>query len=202
MAAINTDKLGDNNLILVMSLVTLVVLALTGIVSKFLVSGIILDTKVVAAKSKADDQLKKNLVSAPKLVEEFAALGTDAGVLADALPATADFPSLLVAVENMGLNAGLQLRAVTPSSGGATLAPVASAAGTAPVAQKYSFAVTFGGRYDSLQRFLTNVQTYARPLRVTSIQLSGTGSSLGGAIEFETYYQGKASLPIGTEIIK
>jgi Tfp pilus assembly protein PilO len=204
-----TQKLSSNNFIIVMLLITLLTLGISGIVVKMLFSSITRDMKVVSAKSKADKQLKENLKAAPLLVDDFNALGEEKTLLENALPTSIDFPSLMVTIENMTTVSGLKLKSIEPTL--VTVDDAAAAGGTAaastanseaPQPQTYAFSIATDGTYESLQKFLQDVETSARPMRVTAVQMNGSSKSLSAQIDLETYYQDKAQLPLGKETIK
>jgi hypothetical protein len=112
---------------------------------------------------------------------------------------------LIVTLENMSNNSGLQLKSVAPNSGGGTVSAAGAATTSSPLAataQTYPFSVTFGGTYDGLQKFLSQVETSARPMRVVGLELSGSGNALTGEIDMQTFYQAKAQLPFSEETIK
>ncbi|HEY6737122.1 MAG TPA: hypothetical protein VI322_05390 [Candidatus Saccharimonadia bacterium] len=209
--------LAGNNLILVLMLVSFLAVGAGVLVGKSLVATILLNKKVLDAKIKADKQLATDYENSSKLVAEYGNLGPLARLVNDSLPTTKDIPGILVTLENMGLQSGLTIKSVAPVTVGST----ASAAGstetsnasstTGPVPaekvgvpQPQSFVVTvgFNGSYTALQKFLADVETSVRPMRLVNLQLSGGGNSLGGQADIQTYYQDKASLPIETETIK
>jgi Tfp pilus assembly protein PilO len=207
MARVKTENISNNNLMIILLLISLLVVGASALIVKTLFTSIVRDTKVVTAKSAADKQLKDDLDAAPKLVDSYATLGTQATVLADALPNGIDLPSLIVSVENMTADAGLKLKTVAPAqvavdATGAGAGSTNTDASSAPAPQVYPFSVTFDGTYASLQKFLSDVETSARPMRVTGVQINGSGSALSGEIDMETYYQDKAQLPFSTETIK
>lgn len=215
-----TDKLSSNNLFIIILLVSLIVVGITVLASKALITTIVRDTKVASAKLTADNQLKENQKSAPELVSAYQSLGPTAAVLASALPNTPDFPSIIVTLENIGKLSGVKIKSVTPrpvtSTAAPAAAPVSSTGGTTttttttteekkattPTAQPYTYTVALAGSYDSIQRLLKAFEVSARPVRVTSVQFSGTGSALAATMTVETYYQDKATLPFSTETIK
>jgi hypothetical protein len=209
MATKTEGKLSGNNLIIVLALVTFLAVGVTALVAKALVASIVLDTKVVSAKSLADKNLKTDLEAAPKLVDAYNALGAQANVLADALPNTADFPSLIVELENISGITGVKIKSVSPSLTGAATtgdpaagtAP-ATTAGEVPTPQTYSYTVTFDGTYASLVGVLGSLETSARPMRVVGLQATGTGGALSVELDVDTFYMDKAQLPIGKETIK
>lgn len=202
-----TQKLSSNNFIIVMLLITLLVLGISGIAVKTLFTSITRDMKVVSAKSKADKQLKENLKAAPLLVDDFNALGEEKTLLDNALPTSIDFPSLMVVTENMTAVAGLKLKSIAPTlNAGSDVTAAGASAPTAsseaPQPQTYAFSITADGTYESLQKFLAEVETSARPMRVVAAQMNGSSKSLSAQIDLETYYQDKAQLPLGKETIK
>ena len=208
MAAIKAEKLSSNNLIIIMLLITLLALGAAGLIGKALVTSIVRDTKVVTAKSAADKNLKTDLAAAPDLVSAYSNLNDKARIIADALPTEPDFPSLIVTLETMTTDAGLQLKTVTPAvatdtttTGTPTSTPSTDAS-VPPQPQTYKFGVNFTGSYTSLYKFLSEIETSARPMRVVDIQMAGGGSSLTGQIDMETFYQDKAQLPFSEVTVK
>jgi Tfp pilus assembly protein PilO len=198
-----TDQMSSSNLIIMMLLITLIAVGVTVLVSKSLVTTIIRDGKVVQKKSAAEKQLTKDVDAAPNLVSSYGELNEKGAVLADALPNNPDFPSLIVTLENMSRTAGLKLKNVAPSLATSDTEPQATGdSSVAPVPQPYKFSVGFTGGFVGLSKLLTTLETSARPMRVLDIQLTGGGSSLNGLLDVETYYQAKAVLPIGKEIVK
>lgn len=216
-----TDKLSSNNLFIVILLITLVVIGITVLASKALISTIVRDTKVASAKLTADNQLKENQKNAPELVNSYQSLGPSAAVLVTALPNTPDFPSIIVTLENIGKLSGVRVKTVTPSAA-TSAAPVATtttpatdtaatastttaaadAKPTTPEPQTFTYSVGLAGSYDSIQRFLKALEVSARPVRVTEVQFSGTGAALAATMNIQTYYQDKATLPFSEEPIK
>jgi hypothetical protein len=77
-----------------------------------------------------------------------------------------------------------------------------SGAPVAPAPQTYQLTINFAGTYAGLQKLFGEFQVSARPMRVTGVQLAGTGGSLSGEIDIQTYYQAAAQWPFGTETIK
>jgi len=209
------QQLSNNNLIIVMVLITLLVLGVTAYVAKTLIADISLNATVIGLKSKADSQVKQDVTAAPNLVDSFNNLGASANVLSDALPGTADFPSLIVEMENIANDAGVSLKTVNPQAAGGigtqAAAPVASAAAStatssssvaAPIPQAFPFSIEVNGSYASMLKVFSDLEVSARPMRVTGVQLSGSGSSMSAQIYINTYYQSAATLPFGTEAVK
>jgi hypothetical protein len=126
--------------------------------------------------------------------------------LADALPNDSNFPSLIVALENIANDSAVNLKSVAPSLipgiAAITTAPTGAESIKPPKPAPYRYTVTFDGSYASLQRMLADLELYARPMRVKSIKLTGNGTALSGTLDIQTYYQDKATLPLAKETIK
>jgi Tfp pilus assembly protein PilO len=197
--------LAGNNLIIVLALASLLAVGAAGVIDKTLVDNIIRNQKVLTAKAAADDTLADDVKNAPQLVDAYTSLGALNRVLSDALPTTANFPDVLVTIENMAGQSGVRLGSVSPANNTvdatAASAPATSKDGT-PLPKKLHFTVTFSSTYESLVNFMRDLELSARPMRVINVQLSGGGSALSGQLDIETFYQDKATLPFTTEVIK
>ena len=202
MAISKVDKLSSNNLMIVMLLISLIVIGVTVLAAKSLGKNIARDNQIVQKKNIADNKLKENIVNAPSLVSDFAVLGDNKSILADALPLSVDFPSLLVTLENMSGASGQRLKSVQPAATTATASPEPTASSTTPVPKPYQFGVATTGTFDSMIRFIRALETSARPMRIVDAQFVGSGSALSTTFTIETYSQDKAALPFTTEIIK
>lgn len=201
MATKPTTKpsLSNNNFIIMALLITLVVLGITVLVGKGLVTTIILDTKVIAMKNTAKNQLTDNLKAAPQLVDAYNKLEGTKITIADALPNTSDFSGLIALLENMAGVSGVELKTVSPETTGDVVGPTT---GDIPLAQEFKYTVTMSGSYDSLQKFLSAVENSVRPMKVTTLQIAGSGSELTFGLSLSTYYQDIAKIPYKLEVVK
>ncbi len=195
--------MSTTNYFIVLLLVTLLVLGVSVLIGKTLVETVITDTKVVIAKNKANTQLKANLEAAPQLVSNYEGLATTKALIANSLPNTADLPGLIALLENMSGAAGVSLKSVSPSQAvGTTTATVAPVTTDVASPQPYNVSLTFDANYPALQSLLNSMEKSARPMRVTAMQLTGTGSNLSVQLELTTYYMDKAKLPFKMEVVK
>lgn len=199
-----TEQLSGNNLVIIVLLITLLVVGVSVLVGKSLVTTIARDSKVDKKKVAAEKQLKADVEAAPNLVDAYKQLGDKTPVLADALPNTPDFPSLIVTLENMSHIAGMKLKTVTPAAVASdeTTGTTANDISVAPKPQPYKFTISVNGGYPGMNRLMSLIETSARPMRVLDIQLTGSGSALTGNIDLETFYQDKAQLPFSKETVK
>src|SRR4051812_20359937 len=104
--------MSSSNLMIILLLINLLVVGVAGLAIKSLYATIALDGKIDHLKGIAAKQADDDLEAAPGLVNSYSALGDKASELASALPNTADFPSLIVTLENMGNASGLKLKSI------------------------------------------------------------------------------------------
>ncbi len=203
--------MSNNNYFIILLLVTLLVIGGGGLAAKSLVDSILLNTKVVTAKDKANKQLDADVTAAPQLVQAYANLGSSKQLVADALPNTSDFPAFIGMMENLSTSVGVNLKSVSPSQvGAAATAGTTGGTGTSaangssltPAPQSYDLTLSLEGNYGNLQKLLKAIEQSARPMRVTAVQLSGSGSNLAMQLDVTTFYQDKATLPIKMETVK
>lgn len=199
------SQLSYMNYLILMLVITLIVIGVTVLVGKGLVTTIIRDTKVIAKKNAADKQLSANLIAADMLISNYNGLGPTRKLVENALPATEDFSGLIAQLENMGNVSGVVIKDITPSNNstpgfnadGTTATQSTTTAVQSP--QSLDVSVTAVGGYSALNAFLRTLQNAARPMRVTSITSTGSGSDLNSNVTLTTYYSGKASIPFTTE---
>jgi Tfp pilus assembly protein PilO len=194
------QNLSNNNFIILALLITLVVVGITVLVGKGLVSTIILDTKVIAKKNTANNQLASNLKSAPQLVDAYNQLVDTKKTIADALPNTSDFPGLIAQLENMAGATGVSLKSIAPDT--SVTATTVTTPSDSPQPQEYKVALTTLGDYASLQKFLAAVENSVRPMKVTALQIGGSGSELTTSLSISAYYQDIATIPYKLEVVK
>jgi hypothetical protein len=222
-------QMSSNNLVIMMVLISLIVIGVTALAVKFLVTSIILDSHVLKDKLTADSTVKQDVNNAPQLINSFNALGTEAQSLNDALPTSVDYPSLVIEMENMAGSAGVTLTGVTTTENTVTASSAASSgsgptvstgpsasAGTPGTAsttatggsssvnapQQFTFTITYNGSFDATTRLVGELESSARPMEVTGVTLNGTGSALNGSVNVTTWYTSPAQLPFGTETVK
>jgi len=177
-----------------------IVVVVSILIGQGLVNTIISQSKLQTAKAKASSQLDKNLVAAKSLVAEYKSLGDSKTLVEDALPSSADIPGFTVGLHNMASSVGMNIVSITPSE----TSPLALTTGTSTIQPIESVNVdaTVEGSFNRLRDFLSNVEHSSRVVRVNSIQISGSGSSVQTSLRMTIYYQAKASIPFRLETMK
>lgn len=197
MDATKKHEVSLKKYITVCTIIALLAVAVGAFASQELLGRAIHNGKVLSKKQVASKQLDKNLEAAPSLIDSYEDLGANRPALEAALPNGADFSALAALVENTASEAGVSLQSVTPS----IVAPDDEVEGEQKP-QEIQFKIVGIGSYPALQSFLKNIERSARPIKVNTIQLTGTGSELNIAMDATSYYQPKASLKLKTEYVK
>lgn len=183
-----------NNYIAAVLGISLVIVLVCGFVAKGLIGSVIQNSKLILKQNQAKADLDKKLQDIPTLLSNYDALGSRKDLIIHALPTTADFPQIVSIAQSMSANAGVQLRSVSPIVSDAP----ASGNGATP----YQFSVELGGAYPQVVQFFRNVELSVRPMKVVSTDFSGAEGTLRVSAVLSTYYQDKAKVDDGTEVLK
>jgi hypothetical protein len=171
------------------------------------------NNSVMAAKQKASDRLATNLVNVKNLVKEVDALVADNGLASvktntddpnvksvlDALPITFDPAALATSLQQVVLSrSGVTIDSITVPQE----IEAQSADAMLPVPQEMPFSFIVSGSYDGIKNALVDVERTIRPIKVTSINLTGNDNNLRATVEAVTYYQPTKTVKLGEETIK
>ncbi len=191
--AANKFNLTANQYLAAVAGATLVVTLVSVLIGRGLVHNLTFNNRVITKKTAARNQLQANLVAIPELEKNFTALQGQNNLILRALPSQPDFTGLASMIESMAGQTGLRLKDVSQAG-----TPETPTGGASPL----QFTVQGNGSYDSLLRFLVAIQTAARPMRVNSLNLSGSTPSLSMNLTLTTYYQGAYDISPKTEAVK
>lgn len=178
------------------------------------------NNRVLGAKSKAADTLKKNIDNSRKLQEAVNALVSNDALasvktspedpntqsILDALPSRADPTALATSLQQAILNrSGVTIENITVPSED----PITNDTSTAPssntqtaVPQEMQFTVAVGGSYDKIRSMLLDLERTIRPIKITAIDLNGDDAAMTATISGVTYYQPSKSANIKQEVVK
>lgn len=195
-------ELSTNNFIIVASLVTLIAVILSIVGLKNLIPQLLLNNRVIAKKSLAANQLATNLQNIPTLKQNYAALGGNANLISDSLPAKPDFPAIVSAMDVMASSSGIKLKSVSPSATATLANPGAPAGAAATTPQPVSFSITLEGSYDAVLKFLTNIELSSRMTKVVSVNQAGPSTGQTYQASLTTFYQPPADLSLKMETVK
>lgn len=179
------------------------------------------NNRVLNAKYKAADTLKKNIVNAKALQEavnnlvsnqDLASVKTNAedsntqSVL-DALPSKFDPTALGTSLQQAILSrSGVTIEGITVPSdedqGATTTAEGETEATSDATPKEMKFEITVSGSYDKIRNMMLDLERTIRPMKVTSITLNGDDAAMTAAITGVTYYQPSKSAQIKQEVVK
>lgn len=177
------------------------------------------NNKVLAAKYKASGTLSDNLDNVDALKENVSKLvgnqnltasrnqenENNLQVVLDALPTKSDVSAFGGAIQQViAPQSGVTLESLDAPNdeGGVTEdgSTEATTSDSGAVEQRYSLTVI--GSYQSIQSFLQNVEKTIRPVRITTMTVSGTDNTLRASIELVTYYQPEKNVSIKQEAVR
>jgi Tfp pilus assembly protein PilO len=193
----STKNVSTTNFIALMLVISLVVVIGGGFAGYSLVKNIVHTKHILDKKTVAKKTLDQNVVAARTLVSEYDAATANKNLLSNALPVEADFPAFANAVEMIAGVSSVKLSGIGTGLSGSG-APSAETASVVPMPIKLSFTSS----YANLSRFLTGLESSARPIHISGITMSGTNQNLSVSLDATTYYQNPAAFSITMEAVK
>jgi cytoskeletal protein RodZ len=143
-------------------------------------------TNIIGGQSSADD-------SAPP------PNGNNSRIVLDALPTSYDYPALLTSISKLLNDDGIGQPSITGSDQSSTAdnTPLPN-----PQPVNIDVSLTGNGTYDSIKKFVTDLERSIRPINVTKLSMSGNESNMTLSINFTTYYQVAKSLDVTSKVVK
>ncbi|HSX14521.1 MAG TPA: hypothetical protein VLE72_01235 [Candidatus Saccharimonadales bacterium] len=220
--SIKKPRLSTNALIALSAVAVALVVIIVLVFGRSLIKRIGHNNAVITKKASAEKQLKQNLANLPGLSQAYSNLGPTKTVINDALPTTASFPDLVATIESIAGTSGVALQSVSPalvsSAAASSAAPTSSSPSAAVQSingtsssttsvqpsgpQPYQFSMSIQGNYDSLVKFLHNLQLSARPIIISGVQVTGTNDALTATVTGQTFYFNPQVLEDKTEVVK
>ena len=176
-------------------------------------------SRVIAAKVKAVNQLKQNVSAAQTLVNSYTAFvsapdnvlggstkgngdrdGDNAKIVLDALPSKYDFPALATSLEKILTSQNYKINSIAGTDD--ELQQQNTLSSPAPKPIEIPFQISVSGNYSAMQNFINTLERSIRPIQVQTISFSAGSGGLQGTISAKTFYQPEKSLTITTKEIK
>ncbi|MGH7157366.1 MAG: hypothetical protein ACREGG_04640 [Candidatus Saccharimonadales bacterium] len=178
--------------------------------------------RVINTKHTADAQLEANVNNAKNLVTQYNQVfegasstnfiggqndksssaippnGDNARIVLDALPSTYDYPALITSVNKMVNNDGVTEAGISGDDQSATQSsdPVAN-----PQPVPMQLTVSGQASYANVQQLINDFERSIRPFDITSLELTGSESSMNFNMTLTTYFQPPKSLDYTTKEI-
>lgn len=225
-------KKSNNSTIITLMVVSMLVVSSSIIFGRKLFSDVRYNNRVLSAKRQADSALERNVETLPDLRDNFKKLevsGPNSKIILAALPTTVDFPGFASSMELIANLSGVRLilinttTAALPSGAGAGPAPAPAAAaggdsaattsatpaasgvssgGAGAAPQEAPFALTVEGPYSRIIQFIKNLESAARPIIVTNVELNGDNANVRAELQLKTFYQDPFTLEFKKEAVQ
>lgn len=173
------------------------------------------NNKILSKKYATTQTLQNNITNAATLkeaVDNLAANNDLASVkndpsdpniksVLDALPTTFDPAALATSLQQVILSrSGVSVESISVPPDVEAPAPTGASTLIGPQEVKFSFVVN--GTYDKIKALVIDLERTIRPMKVTTMTLSGTDQNLRATFDVTTYYQPAQSVSLGEETVK
>lgn len=176
-----------SQIIVVAVLVSLLAFAALILIGRSLLSRFTFQNKILDGKTRAEKQLVENKTAVEALKNQYSDLGDKRKLIANALPKSIDFPELTVMLENIARVSNVKLQSVADAA--ATTTEPTDGVTSSDNPQPFAFTITVETSYENLKLLLKNLESSARPMRVTAITVGNNSTGLNVQLSITTYYQ-------------
>jgi Tfp pilus assembly protein PilO len=186
---------------------------------KTLISRQSYQSKVIAARETARDQLEENIQAASQLTESYKTFvanspnviggnpngsgerdGDNAKITLDALPSVYDFPALTSSLEKLVAKEGLKIENITGIDDEVNQVGQSS---NEPVSIEMPFNVAVNGSYQNINNLILQFEKSIRPFKITKLVFTGGESgTIDLIVDAKSYYQPARNLDIKKEVVK
>ena len=203
---VQIDKAHFQMVLMVSAATVAVVFALFA--SQALFKQISYQNKVISLRSKADKVLEANVKSAQTLENSYNAFAdstesvlgnndNNAKIVLDALPSKYDFPAVVSSLSYLAKISGVSLSDVS----GTDLELTAEQQSATPKLVEIPFDVTVKGSYQSVQKFVENMQKSIRPFQIVRTDFKGNDTDMTLTVSAKTFYQPEKLLQLKEEVV-
>ncbi len=208
----------NSSMVLTVAIAAFVV-AFSLVASRALLNKRAYQARVIAAKEQAVDQLEANIKAANTLTKSYQAFidtsenviggnpngtgdrdGDNAKIILDALPSQYDFPALTSSLEKILTNNGYRIDSITGTDDELAQQEQQGSATPQPIEMPFTISVTTN--LDGARNLLSLLERSIRPIKIQTIQVSGSNNDLQLTISAITYYQPQRDITVKTEAIR
>ena len=197
-----------NSSVLVAAAITCAVVVFSIVASQSLFTQMKYQRKVIGLRDKANNQLEKNIKASAPLVAAYqtfedateSVIGTadkNSKIVLDALPSKYDFPALATSLEGVIATTGLKIDSITGTDNEVT----AEQDSLNPKPIEVPFEISATGNYLSANQLILNLERSIRPIKISTLTLSGDTNKLKVDVKAITYYQPAKKLGIEQKVI-
>lgn len=200
-----------NKVVFAWVIVASIVIGICAVVAQFMVQQLMFNNKVYGSLSKTSSTISKNIKAYDGLKEEVTKLVADPSlnalkkgdtsnalqVVIDALPTVEDKTSLATSMQKEVLGpAGVAITSFAVSDGDDGFGVESTNETGVP---SFDFRFTISGSYENIRNALKNIERSIRPIKVTSVEIQGSGGQIEATIQATTYYQDAKGVGLKTE---
>lgn len=187
--------------------------------SKTLLSQAMYQNRVASAKKQTVATLKSDIAATHNLVASYRAFdgaaqniiggsntgngsndGSNSKIVLDALPSSYDFPALATSLEKIITGRGLTIQGITGTDDEIAQQDNQGSASPKPVPMPFSIEVS--GKYDDIQKLVTDLQNSIRPFQIQTVIVSGSQDNMNLTLTAQTFYQPEKDLSITTKVVR
>ncbi|MBP9853201.1 hypothetical protein KBC77_04455 [Candidatus Saccharibacteria bacterium] len=211
------EKANQSTLIAVSVASFIVVFSL--VATRSLVTQAAYQNRVIKQKQAAVDVLKKDAANAKQLRSAYDAFegatrnsiggistgtdkrdGTNTKIVLDALPSVYDFPALATNIESLVNERKIKLNSINGTDDEVAQKTAAQGGGSQPVPMPFELSVE--GDYTKTKELIDDFEKSIRPMKITSLNITGSQSRLTTSIKAETVYQPAKKFNVTTKVVK
>lgn len=189
------------------------------VASKSLVSQIMYQNRVIAAKKAAVKQLKANVAATTSLENSYKAFvstsqnvlggnpqgtaandGDNAKIILDALPSKYDFPALTTSLEKVATAQGVTIQSISGSDDEVQQSTNDSSPNPSPIEMPFEMSVT--GNYANIKNLVNSFGLSIRPFQIQTMQISGGQDSMTLQLTAKTYFQPAKNFNMTKKVVK
>ncbi len=218
MAKFNTDNFRlstkrlqiekSNTKVLIAISVAVVFLVFSLVATQALYKQLKYQNKVIGLRNQAVKQLEKNISATKELEAQYIAFDTspesiignsdsNSKVVLNSLPSKYDFPALATSLEGLLNTSGVTISSITGTDDQVT----AEQSSTSPKPTEIPFTVSAKGSYASVQTLIKNIERSTRPIKINTINFTGTDNDISVEITGVTYYQPLKMIDLNKKVV-
>ncbi len=197
-----------NQLILVATAITTVIVIFSLVAAQSLLKQMSYQNKVIGLRSTANKQLGDNIKSVTALKTSYdtfensseSVIGTpdkNSKIVLDSLPSKYDFPALATSLDGLIAVSGSSATTIT----GVDNEAAATQDSINPEAIEIPFELSAKGDFTTAQKLILNMERSIRPLNITALTISGSGTDLAVKVTAKTFYQPEKKLEVEQKVI-
>lgn len=197
------DKISQANSTVFIAVAISAVLVMFCLISvRFLLQKKAYNDRVIGAKTSARKQIEDNLSSLDQLNSQYPTLQNRATnntkTILHALPPSYDYAALVTSMEFLAKQSGVQLASGIGQDESASAVKEQNVSSPKEIVLNLSVS----GSYESIVKYVNNLEASIRPVLVTSIDFNGSSSDLKATIAAKTFYQPARTLEVSKEVVK